>query len=455
MSRRSRPQPGGQSASAQTSPSQSDNLKEFHRLLRAGFEASEIILKGGPAEDDPHTGLEITMTPKGGTANFRYLSDAATREEPDGPIKISIPDDVRLTEVHLRGRDGAERTLQSKEKDFWDFAIAMHPSLDAKGERVLRRFRDTGRQISETKHLVTHAIDAQKRAEYLRHSVATFGPKLDGGLKAMLIQYLRTRDWGASRYLPLKEKYFELQYAILRETQSLLASQEKACSTNPVAAEYVRLVDELLNAFWQQDEGFVKRSMRFVSLVRFDIHDQVLQAAEQRRHVDDLLKMLFSRGAVPGRQGIPHLLDAYRRYCETLRPFVDVLSDMACAVEGRKPLPANLGYKKRVAFMKATRFGAIVRCLDPDIRHSESHMGTVIDDDKANVLLTEIGEDGHRRTLGQYSYWQISDMTLELQNGLFLAVLTAFAIHETGMLLTALVTPEFMAALVSIDNLAD
>jgi len=119
VSRRTRPQPRGQSTGEQPSPSQSDDLKELRRLLRAGFEASQIILKGGPAEDDPHTGLQITMTPKGGTANFRYLSDAATREHPDGPIKISIPDDVRLTEVHLRGRDGVERPLQSKEKDFW------------------------------------------------------------------------------------------------------------------------------------------------------------------------------------------------------------------------------------------------------------------------------------------------------------------------------------------------
>lgn len=71
------------------------------------------------------------------------------------------------------------------------------------------------------------------------------------------------------------------------------------------------------------------------------------------------------------------------------------------------------------------------------------------------MLLTEIGEDGRRRALGNYSYWQISDMTLELQNGLFLAVLTSFALHETGMLVMAVSTPEFISALVSIDNLAD
>lgn len=50
---------------------------------------------------------------------------------------------------------------------------------------------------------------------------------------------------------------------------------------------------------------------------------------------------------------------------------------------------------------------------------------------------------------------RVGEMTLDCQDGLSPSVFTAFAIRETGMLLTALVTPEFMAALVSIDNLAD
>lgn len=104
MSRRAGRQRNTKSAGQSSSPPESAELRELRRLLRAGFEASQIILKGGPAEDDPHTGLQITMAPKGDTANIRYLSDAATRELPDGPLRVSIPDDVRSTEVCLRGR---------------------------------------------------------------------------------------------------------------------------------------------------------------------------------------------------------------------------------------------------------------------------------------------------------------------------------------------------------------
>lgn len=433
---------------------ESQDLQELRRLLRAGFQIEHIVLKSGPADDHPHLGFELTKTPEGETARFRYPKDAVSHQS-DSSITVTIPDDVRSIEVLLRSPDGTERTLHSRANDVWGFTAAMHPSLNDKGERRLRRFRDTGRQIDEVKHLATLVLDAQARTEYLRQSVANSGPRIDSKLKALLIQYLRTRDWGASQFLPLKEKYFEVQQVLLNEMKNLMEIQKRVCATNPKAQEYSDLVDELLNAFWQQEEGFLKRSMKFVSLVRFDITDAILRAAEQRRHVDDLLGMLARRGSLPARQGIPHLLDAYRRYCESLRPFIDVLSDMVGVVENRGPLPPNLGYKKRVAAMQFTRFGAIVRCLDPDIRHSESHGGTVIDDGSAGVLLTERGDDGHRRTIGHYSYWQVSDMTLELQNGLFLAVLTSFALHETGMLLTASITPEFVSALVSIDNLAD
>lgn len=436
-------------------PTESEDLRELRRLLGARFKIDRIVLTAGRTPDESESDVLITKTPKGETLTFRLPQDAAHGVARPGPISWAVPNDVRSVDICLRGRDGAERTLRSKECDVWDVAATMHPSLDHKGERVLRRFRDSSRQIEDSRHLVTLTLDKQKRAEYLRQSIANSGARIDPNLKTLLLEYLRTADWAAVRFLPLKEKYFELQEVLLHEAKDLSESKRRIDAGNPHAVAYSRLVDELLNAFWQQEEGFLKRSMKFTSLVRFDVVDAIVQAVEQRRHVEDLLGMLAKRGSISGRQGIPHLLDVYRRYCEVLRPFIDVLSDMACAVEKLRPLAPNLGYKKRVAALKATRFGAIVHCLDPDIRHSESHGGTVVDDDNANVFLTEIGEDGHRQTLGQYSYWQISDMTLELQNGLFLAVLTSFALHETGTLLTAVTTPEFVSALVSIGNLAD
>lgn len=234
---------------------------------------------------------------------------------------------------------------------------------------------------------------------------------------------------------------------------SPFASSDHTSATRLVSVSCARRVKGLLSRR-RTRQSFVKRAIRFFDVVSFDVHEAVLRALDQRKQVDDLLGMLAKRSPMPGPQGIPYLTDANRRYCETLRPFLEALSNAVATVEKLPPLSPNTGYKKRVEFIRKTRFAGIVICLDPDIRHSESHDGTDYDDANARVFLTEV-ENGVRRKLGEYTYWQISDMTLELQNGLFLAVINAFALHEVGVLTTAAVSPEYFTVLTSIGNLAD
>lgn len=429
---------------------ESQELQQLKRLLRAGFNVDRIRAQAGRNDSDPDSGFEITTTSTGSKAQFTYRNDAVSQTEPDGPLEVTFPHREIAVNVNLT-KNSSARTVTSASEDFRNFVLAMHPSLDVKGNVVLRRFADNNRYWKESEWLATVTLDAKNRLQQLLQS----GTKVDNKLKTLLLEFLKTRDWGAARFLPLKQQFFELQSVLLYETQRFLSIQQKTYANNPKAKPYGDLVEELLNALWQQDDSFTKRCIRFLSLVRFDIDDAIIRASEQRKHVDDLLGMLAKRTPMPGRQALPHLLDAYRRYCESLRPFVDVLSEAVCAVEHLPPISPNTGYKKRVALIKGTRFAGIVDCLDPDIRHSESHHGTVIDDPGGRVLLTEASNDGKRRTLGEYTYWQISDMTLDLQNGLFLAVLTAFALHETGLLVTTLVSPEYVHALLSIDNLAE
>ncbi len=93
----------------------------------------------------------------------------------------------------------------------------------------------------------------------------------------------------------------------------------------------------------------------------------------------------------------------------------------------------------------------MVKCLDPEIRHAESHDSTQIDHAKGRVLLTKVIE-GNRTTIKEYSYWEIADIANELQRGLMPALLGAFAVHEAGLLVSAIKSPEFINALLSIDN---
>lgn len=425
-------------------------LKELKRLRRAGFEVQRIHLHGTEyATGDSAAGTSIETTVEGSKAQFTYVSEALVPTADPSTWRVDVP---AADEAEVSVQKGAiTLTLNSSSKDFVDYVLTLHPSLDFKGNSVLRRFADNGRYWAESKDVFDRMRDRKAAIERLMASKR----KVDGKLRTLLIELLRTRDWGASRFVPLRDQFVELEGVLISESSRLMQIQQRLYANNPEAKKYGDLVEELLNAaVWFHDEPFIKRALRFFELVRFDVLEAVSRAFEQRKHVDDLLGMLAKRSPLPGRKGLPHLLDMNRRLCETLRPFIDALSDAVCLVEGVPRLSPNTGYTKRVEVIKRSKFAEIVACLDPDIRHSESHDGTFLDDEKGRVLLTDVGDDGQRRTLGEYSYWQISDMTLDLQNGLFVAVLTAFALHEMGVLATTVVSSEYFKALTSFGNLA-
>lgn len=426
---------------------ESNELRELKRLFRAGFEVERVDIRA--RQTDGTSPIHIETTVDGSKAHFTYREDRA--EHTTTGMKIEFPYAETFAEVGLR-KGSTSRTVASTNPDFTAFAAAIHPSLNQKGERTLRRYADIDKFHREIKDLYERF---QNRQTIVRQLVAS-GGKVDGNLRGLLVEMLRTRDWGGERFRPLKDHYIEVEVVLLAESKRLLDTQQIIYAKNPKAKVYGDLVEDLLNkAVWLHNEPFLQRAIRFLELVKFDVLDALVRASGQRKHVDDLLTMLAARTPLPAQQGIPHLLDVYRRFCESVRPFLEALSDAVCKVEHLKPLSPNTGYEKRVDVIRQSRFAGLVDCLDPQIRHSESHGGTVIDDEKGRVLLTELGKDGTRRTLGEYSYWQVSDMTLDLQHSLFVSVLVAFALHDVAVLTATVTSREYLNALSSIGNLTD
>jgi hypothetical protein len=423
---------------------ESADLKELKRRLRAGFTVAGVTVRGIQriAPEAPESEFELLTTTDGHKANFTIVGPY-----PNSPIAVSAK--PSSAEIHLQ-KQRSSCNVQSKAQDCIDFVLLMHPSLDSKGNVVLRRFVDNNRYWSEQKELVTLALNREQQLKRLH----TAGGKVDGHLKVLLRELLGTRDWGGERFLPLKRQFVGLQAALAKDRR-IVEKQQLLYSHSPKAQKYGDLIAAVLDMACQQDGNLIRRSIRYVDLVPFNVEDAVVRASGQRQHVEDVLGMLAKRTPMPGRKALPHLLDAYRRYCEALRPFVETLSEAICLADGLPPLSPRTTYSKRVEFIRSTRFSEIVDCLDPEIRNSESHGGTVIDDPVGRVLLTKVVRGGARQTIREYSYHQVSDMTQELQNALFPAVVFAFAFHEMGLMLMAVASDECIHALLSIDNLAD
>jgi len=164
--------------------------------------------------------------------------------------------------------------------------------------------------------------------------------------------------------------------------------------------------------------------------------------------------MLAARGSIRGDIALPHLLDVYRRQCESIRPFVYALSEVIQALDGRRRLEPTLGYEKRVELTGKSQYGKIVDCLDPQIRHSESHGGTDIDHERGAIILGEGTVDGLRRTIREYSYWQFADIARNLEHGLYMAIIAEFALIQLSTWVLITHSVDYAQLSFAIDNMA-
>jgi len=119
-------------------------------------------------------------------------------------------------------------------------------------------------------------------------------------------------------------------------------------------------------------------------------------------------------------------------------------------------LDPGTGYEKRIELIRNSKYAGIVDCVDLDIRHSESHTAnTTIDDDKGQIVLTRLLNDGSRAVVRTYTYAQFTDMLMCMERGLLPAMLYEFGVVRFAILGTLMHSIEYVHLLLSIDNLAD
>jgi len=349
-------------------------------------------------------------------------------------------------------KDFFSRELKSSEQDFTHYCFSLHNSLDQRGDVKFRRFKDLNRYWEEQERLF-NKLDEKVRAVGDRYKSGQL--RLDYDRKALLIDCLKCRDWGESRFLPLKRDHHEIGLWVLVNSQNMLVAHRRLYQNRPEAKPYGALVEKILNVAWQKDDTFMKRAVRFVEYADLDIDDAILRAFGQAKHVGDLHQMLAPRTPIPACQGLPHLLNGYARYCEVLRPFMWALGQAIQVAHEEPPLQGNMRYQTLVDRIKESEFGAVADCLDPAIRNADAHAGIEYDDANGRVLLTKPLPTGERFTERSYTYREASDMALRLERALFPAVLSEFAVHQWAVLATLIHSWEYSHLLMSIDNLAE
>lgn len=285
------------------------------------------------------------------------------------------------------GKDVLKR--ESDDFDFSMYSLSLKAARDQAGTRQLQPIADSNKYWDEMEQLCRDA-DAKREAAFKRLDSGAF--RFDYNPQSLLTKFLASRDWGSPEFTPLKRDHFEIQAYFLRYAQQLLGTQKQMHARKPATQRYGEIVDDILRNAFRTDVDFVTNYLRFHDLAKLDVEDAIVQAAGQHKIVEDLVGMLAARGKVDGAVGIAHLLDIYRRLAESTVPFIRTLSDAICIADGRPVPDPLLGYAKRCEIVKASPYAQLLHCLDPEIRHSESHTATKIDKQAGKVFLTDVVE---------------------------------------------------------------
>lgn len=359
------------------------------------------------------------------------------------PVEFHPRTTVRVT------KGDRELALQSDDSDFFRHCAALKQSFDHSGAPTFRCIADLNRYYREI-HDLTQDTDRKRREAFERYSAGradlAFVPE------PFISEFLRSRNWGDPRYLPLKTQYFEVLVATLVSSRKTLDAQDCLQKKFPASRKYSERVDNLLGQAFGKGEEPVRSYLRFVDSADINLDEVAAKLLAEAHKTADLFEMLSGRGEIRGDVGLPYLVDVYRRYAEWTRPLLVVLSNAVSLAEGR-PLPApTTGMTKRAELIRQSGYSDIVDCFDPRIRHAASHNAISYDHGRRVVKFTDVDRDGNSLGDFELTYVEVCDKARAFIDGLVPGLLDAFGMRQQTQLLLTIVSGEYLKLLLLIDN---
>lgn len=202
-----------------------------------------------------------------------------------------------------------------------------------------------------------------------------------------------------------------------------------------------------------QDEKPVQMYKKLIELLNFDPVDKLTIYSAIKQDNNEMFAMMQSYygSSTKADKVITRLLDMYRRFAEYCGDFVEFFTLIEHKIEGKK-FDSSLGFNDHYGYLCAKKeYVPILKSLDPQIRHSESHLNTKTGENIGKIIITE--KKGRKReVIKEYSYRELESMLKDLDSSLSLAfavsVMSAYAI----ILHQVIVSFEYKILLLGIGN---
>lgn len=350
--------------------------------------------------------------------------------------------------VLKRGKD--DLTLQSTDEEFFAFCVTHQQFLSENGDPMFRRVADVKRYYREFQTFALE-FDTRKRRSIERLKGGqirlAFAPEM------LIAEFLKARDWGNPKYLPLKSEYFDILALILWSSKRAADAEERLFHAFPESRKYALRVEEILRARFDPFKAPLKSYLSFADLNRRPFVEVAKKFIDESQFNDDIFTRLSTGGSVEGRIGLRYLIDMYRRYAEWTMPLLKILCEAVCGLEARPAPEPSLGMTRRVELIRQTAYADVVDCFDPRIRHAASHGGITYRQDLGVVRFDGVDPEGVRRFDDfELPYTEVAEKTWIFLRGFAPGMLSAFGMMEQSLLLMTVGSGEYQKLILLIGN---
>jgi hypothetical protein len=356
-----------------------------------------------------------------------------------------LDEEWKSTVLLKRGK--SELILQSEEQDFAHFCLSTKEFFDTEGNRMFRQVSDIGRYYTELESLtIRFDGESTKAFERLRagQTRLTFNPA------GLIREFLQSRAWGDSKYLPLKNQYFDVLAAVLWEAKNSADAEKRLFQVFPEAERYAKRITEVLMKSFDPLNAPLKNYLLFSDLNNqtfTELSKKVLNEAAVNK---DTFDRLAKDGSVEGHIGLHHLIEMYRRYAEAIRPLLKIVSEAVAIADGQGLPDPSLGMSKRVEVIQQSGYADIVDCFDPRIRHAASHVA--ISYDKSRGVVKFEGTDSGGFDDFEMSYAEAAEKTRHFILGFVPGILETVGMYQELQLAAIVQSGDYRRLLLLIDN---
>lgn len=312
---------------------------------------------------------------------------------------------------------------------------------------MFRQVADLGRYNTELEPL-TIGFETERKKAFERLQAGKI--RLDFAPPPLIREFLQSRAWGDSKYLPLKAQYFDILAAVFWSSRESAEAEKRLYHLLPEAERYAKRITEVLLKSFDPFKEPLRNYLRFADLNDQGFSDLSKKVLDEGTLNKDMFDKLSKGDPVEGRIGLRYLIDMYRRYGEAVLPLLKILSEAVSIVEGKAAPDPSLGMTKRVELIRQSRYADIVDCFDPRIRHAASHSGISYDQNRGIVKFEGTASDGFDDF--EMTYVEVAEKTRYFIRGFVPGMLGTIGMYQELQLMAIVQSGDYRRLLLLIDN---